>query len=57
MTVEGFTKISENIQRVEETACADVDLDKLLLNRETPEPHDLGSQTPPDDIPIIEKLP
>lgn len=55
--VEGFIKISENIQRVEETACADVDLDKLILNRETPETHDLGIQTPPDDIPVIETLP
>lgn len=55
--IEGFIEISENIQRVEETACADVDLDKLVLNRETPETHDLGVQTPPDKIPTIEKLP
>lgn len=55
--IEGFIAISENIQRVEEQACADVDLEKLILNRETPETHDLGVQEPPDDIPVIETLP
>lgn len=55
--IEGFITISENIQRVEEAACVDVDLDKLILNRATPETHDLGKQEPEDDIPIIETLP
>ena len=54
--VEGFIQISEQIQQVEEGACAKIDTSKLT-KQVIPEPHDLGVQTPPEDIPVIETLP